>query len=384
MEFFKKIVLLISIVTVFVTCKKEQLAPTTIEGQPVFSFSGSINGTPLTLQAGINNYYMYSSYNYDSLGVYNFTGTLKSTSNNLNSIQIIINDDTVVPLGALSNIGKSVIPATYYYNIPGGNSIWDSVTFVPKIYKGAPASFLYNFGDGGSVTKIDTSRVTHVYKKLQDFSTSLTMDFYTCGPQTIINPINLKKQATTPLTIDSIHFQLDSILYKVTLTSYITGGTPPYTYAWSYGNGTTPVLSGSSSVTYTYAGPAQTYVVALAMDDSQNDTAVYSCSIRDTVSNNCRMDYYALTPKAIQNPNALSNVTVNYIDGLGNKYTSNNASQPYNNTFQITSVANYQTNINNQSTKMLKVTFNCTLYPVLGGAPITASNCSATIAVAYH
>src|ERR1700733_11872167 len=94
MKSFRKIVLLTFIIAAFITCKKEQLPPSTVEGQPVFSFNGTIGSNSLSLKAGVNNYYMYSTYTQNS-GVYSFTGTLKNTASNLNSIQIIINDDAI-------------------------------------------------------------------------------------------------------------------------------------------------------------------------------------------------------------------------------------------------------------------------------------------------
>ena len=66
------------------SCKKEHVTTNT-NSSPVFYFKGMIGGTAMDLQAGINNYYMYSSYTQSS-GVYCFTGTLKNTASSLNSI----------------------------------------------------------------------------------------------------------------------------------------------------------------------------------------------------------------------------------------------------------------------------------------------------------
>ena len=55
--------------------KKEYPAPST--GNPVFYFDGTINGNPMNIKAGINDYYMYSSFVQDVNRVYNFQGDLK-------------------------------------------------------------------------------------------------------------------------------------------------------------------------------------------------------------------------------------------------------------------------------------------------------------------
>jgi hypothetical protein len=130
---------------------------------------------------------------------------------------------------------------------------------------------------------------------------------------------------------------------------------------------------------------AHNYTVTLIVLDSLKDTIVYNYNLIDTISTACRMDYSISAPKVVPNPYSLSNVTINYVDGNGNHYTSDNLSQSNTSTFQITSVSNYQNNINNNPTKMLKVTFNCLLFPVISGPPILqAMNCTAIIAVAYH
>jgi hypothetical protein len=384
MKALKKIVLFILISAVFITCKKEVLTPSSTTNQPVFAFSGNINGNSINWQAGVNNYYMYSSDSQSVAGIYKFIGTLQNTTSSKNSIQIIINDDTTVGPGKPSNISNSITTAAYYFNIPGGNPIWDSVTFKPVVYSGIPTSYSYSFGDGGTASQTSELPVTHVYKKLLNYTTSLLVTSGS-GTATAINQLNLVKESSPiQLMVDSIHF-VDSG-HLVTLTAHVSGGTPPYTYGFLFGDGKsadTILRTPTWTITHSYSS-TNTFTVSIGVIDSIKNTASYTYTLTDTLSNACRIDYYIQAPKPIKNPNAFSNVTVNYTDGSGNVYTSNNASQPNNNTFQVTSVSDYENNTNNQPTKMLKVTFNCTLYPVLGGLPIQATNCTATIAVAYH
>lgn len=396
MDTFKKIVLLALIGTVFVTCKKEELPQSAVAGQPVFTFSGIMGANPLNVQAGVNNYYMYSS---DTVanGVYSFRGTLQSTATSKNSIQIIINDDIVVAQGSPSDISKSVIPAYYYYSIPGGNPVNYAVTFKPIIYSGIPRTYTYQFGDGNSISVSDTSRsVTHTYKKLQPYVVTTLAVQFTNQTETLSNPINLMKQPT-PLSIDSIHCSLDtdSGLSKTeSLTAFFTGGAPTYTYVWYFGDGKADSATGTTtgtavSITHSYtisarSDPPDTLV--FGVKDANNTIVIHRILIQDTANDPSinRMNYYISPPSPVPNPSYLSNVTVNYTDGNGVAYTSNNVLQPYVSTFQVLSVSNYQNNLNNNPTKMLKITFNCMLYPINGGLPIPASNCIAIIAVAYQ
>ena len=387
MRNFKKIIILALVSALFVTCKKEQLQPSTTENQPVFSFVGSINSNNVNWQAGVNNYYMNSTFTQDS-GVYNFTGTLQSTASKNNSLQIIINDDVVVATNAPSDITNSVSANTsYFYKVPGGNPLGDSVTFTSRIYTGTPSAYKYVFGDGTSSSAANPSHYYKFTSNKPTYPSSLTVDFTTCGPVTVNNLVKLSKQATPQLTIDSIVSVLDSLtdtVKKVTYTAQTSYGVSPYTYVWSFGDLTTSSstsVSASTSVIHTYNGTSKNYTVTLGVTDSQKDTTIYNYNLVDTISSNCRMDYLIATPKPVPNPKALSNVTINYTDGSGNVYTSNSPSQPNISTFQVTTVSSYQNNLNNQATKMLKVTFNCLLFN--GSNSISASG-TAVIAVAYQ
>src|ERR1700722_6267958 len=95
MRALKNYILLAAVAATVFACKKEHLQQETVTtNAPVFYFNGTVNGTPVSIQAGTNNYYMYSSYSTDSNSLLNFTGNIKpSTCTGCeNSIQITLND----------------------------------------------------------------------------------------------------------------------------------------------------------------------------------------------------------------------------------------------------------------------------------------------------
>jgi len=385
MKILKKIALFTFIGVVFATCKKETLSPSSTVGQPVFSFNGTIGGASLNMQAGVSNYYMQTTYSQSGSGVYSFIGTLQNTvTPNSNSIQIIINDDKVTPANASSDISNSVIPAAYVYNIPGGNSIGDSVTIRPFVYAGSPSTYTYTFGDGSTAVRYDASPITHSYNISKNYYiTSLSVASNNGNP-IISKLLNLKK--TSKLSVDSISMRDSSYPYTtVTLTAHISGASGSYGYVWWFGDGSS-TASASPSITHIYATPDHIYTYTCAVGEYPSlDSASLTSTLLDSLpSNRCRINFHYDSITAAPNPLSLSNVTVNYTDPNGIQYTSNNSQQPGSSTFQVTSVSNYQKNTNNQQTKMLTVTFNCMLYPLSGGTPISATNCTATIAVAYQ
>ena len=93
MRTLKKYLLFIVIAITVFACKKEHLPPSS-NGSPIFYFNGNVNSAPVTFQAGVNNYYMYSSYALDSNNLLNFIGTLEPIGCNgcANTIKISIND----------------------------------------------------------------------------------------------------------------------------------------------------------------------------------------------------------------------------------------------------------------------------------------------------
>lgn len=397
MKTFKKIILFVFIGAAFATCKKEELPQSSTIGQPVFSFNGTIDGASKNWQAGVNNYYMYSSFSQNSSGVYAFTGRLQSTSTANNSIQISINDYKVSASNAsvAGHIDSSFSQPLYNYSIPGGISDTTySITFTPRIYAGTPLSYLYNFGDGTTSNAVSP---THIYKASGTYNTSLTINFST-GPVTMSNPITIYP-AQPQLWVDSLVSKIgtitgDSVNFGFKAT--IKNGISPYTYSWNFGDGgilTSPSNTDTITVPHTYSYfdtigiiRAMVYPVSLKITDAAGSSESYNYKVWDTnsVYSGGGLIDYKMTPPTrtiITDTLFLSDVTINYTDGSGTLYTSNNTAQPKSSSFQITSVSNYQNNLNNYPTKMLTVTFNCMLYN--GGNSIPASG-TAVIAAAYH
>jgi len=373
MKMLRKIVLFGFISSLIIACKKEAIPPTAVVGQPVFYFNGTVNGSNVSLQAGINNYYMYSSYTQDTVGVYNFTGNLQSVSTNKNSIQITINDYKVLAPNTPAVIDTSLVPACYSYNMPGGNTTDYSVAFAPIIDSGVPsAPYIWTFGDG-VISNAGTP--THIYTHPGDYNTSFDVQFI-AGCNTNIS--NVVKMGTPDATIN-----IRAIVVTnagggaLAFIAAFTG--PAKSFLWNFGDGTRTITA-SSIATHTYANPGM-YLLSLTITDNNNYTTTFNEYIVTALyTTECVANYGTIiTPLA--NPFSLSNVTINYTDVNGNVYTSNNASQPSTSTFQVLSVASYKNNLNNQTTKELKVQFNCMLYN--GSNSIPASGI-AVIAVAYR
>lgn len=378
MKNLEKIALFVFAGAFLVTCKKAETPSNTVVGQPVFSFAGTINSNSVNLQAGVNNYYMYSSYSQSAAGVYSFTGNLQNTNTKANSIQITINDYKVSSLNGNTFIDTSLVPAYYSLNKPGGNPTSDTVRFVALPDTGVtPSSYLWSFGDGSYSSNANP---IHIYKHPGDYHTSLNAGLPTCGNEKDSNIVKMGTQdANTNIIVFSVSKdslgdgrRMDfNVLYLGTPTKFI----------WYFGDTKDTNTNTSPTAKHEYL-TAGMYTVMLEVTDVNGNISVYNENIVTSgYSESCVINYLTFT-SPLPNPNALSNVTINYTDGSGIVYTSDSL-QSSSSFFQITSVSDYQKNTSNESTKMLKVKFNCLLFNSGANPPSISASGTAVMAVAY-
>jgi PKD repeat protein len=373
----KNILVLLLLVFFAPRCKKEHAAPAVTMGAPVFYFNGTIGGVATSFNAGVNNYYMYSSYTQDTNHVYNFTGDLKETTSAANSISITINDHKASGLNVSTNIDSSLMPRYYLYNIPGATttSTVYKVNFYANTANGTPQSYQWNFGDGQTST---LANPTHTYATAGNYTASLTVNYAGSCSSSASNPIRANTVGTSFKT---------SITYSVDTSNVFhfsaNANQPVTSYLWDFGDGTSS-SSGLAQHTYTTSALYKVTLVAVDSVITSRDTAKVSLNVAANGFQHCLTNFtdsIIPVPITISNTLALSEITITYTDANGIVYTSKSSLQPASSTFQILSVDNYQSNTNNQSTKKLHIKFTCTVYN--GTRSLVIYNADAVIAVAY-
>ena len=186
MKKIKQFLALLIVVLFTVTCKKEH-APISTLATPEFYFNGTVNGISTSLNAGVNNYYMYSSYKQDSNNVYTFIGDLKQTTSNLNGIEIDINDYKVSAINANTNPDSSLKTGSYLYYSIGVNDTTYNVQFTSSYTGGVAQSYTWNFGDGSTS---NTANPLHAYTTMGNYTVCLTVSG-SAGVSNVCNDINL-------------------------------------------------------------------------------------------------------------------------------------------------------------------------------------------------
>jgi PKD repeat protein len=356
------------------SCKKKNYPESVFENESVFYFKGTVNNMPVSFGAGVDDYYMYSTYQQDSLGVYNFIGNLRKQNcdNCANTLLIKINDFKVSAPNTPTKIDSSL--QVRNYTLLSGLDTSYSVQF-NAFYNKTASAYSWDFGDGFTST---LANPTHVYSKKGIYKVCLTIkgtnNCYAsiCNEQKIGLSGNPCKTAIASnyVTSNNIQFTQNTL------------GAMPLTYLWDFGDGSKSTLANPTH-SYVISG---SYPVMLKVTDNSGDIAIanYNVVTQNDVSS-CTTNYNvgAITPIITQQTRlALSKVSIKWIDGNGLTYTSNSSLQPSSSYFEILSIEDYDNNENNQKTKKIKIKFKSTLYNGLN--VLSIDNAETVICVAYN
>jgi PKD repeat protein len=377
-----KLISFFSIIVLLVSCREKKLPEDIIEDNtPVFTLSANIDGTPINIAAGSNNYYLYSNYDLGpnsnpNGGPSQFVGALKQNNCTLcpNSLEIqFINNY------AFNNLGTNYIDTVlkqsnaYTYVKDNANVSSYNVKFkaTPRISLGGNITgYLWEFGDGTTSSDINP---THAYSLAGAYNVSLSIYSDNFGSSKVTNQVKIG----LPNNVCQSKIVKDFWLAPNKIKFYKKNtGVAPFQYTWDFGDGSTSI---DSTPLHQYTGSPSKYKVKLKVIDANADTA-YS-------EYNTKMDAAAVVlsnfvvESTIENPFKSSRAIVNWTDANGVVYTSKHSSQPNASNFEIVSTENYVVNENGQSTKKVHVKFNCKVYN--GALSLSMNNVDVIIAVAY-
>jgi PKD repeat protein len=348
-------------------CRKKEYPQSVTENDAVFYFSATIDGNPVRIDAGTNNYYMYSSYSQDSTSLlYSFSGDLRRSDCNCGSrLQININDSKVSLSNASVQIDSALKPAAYSFNA-GPSYLVQFQSSSNKI----PSSWLWNFGDNGTSTQ---QNPTHLFQRGGKYNVGLTIvDSGSCQ-SSVNNIMKIGMPGSCTASVKDSAYGAHNVSFMSSVS-----GAAPFVYQWNFGDGSSTVPYVNPTHTFAIGG---SYPVQLRVIDANNDTAYTNINtITANDQSSCRSLFSIVSSTAVP-VIPLSAITVSWTDESGVTYTSNNAAQPFSSYFDVTSVSDFDNNEKGEKTKMLRVKFKCRVYNGLQYK--TINNAEAVICISY-
>src|SRR5438552_2719993 len=166
--------------------------------------------------------------------------------------------------------------AADFTSSPANPIVSGTVTFTSTVTGGTtPYAYSWAFGDGGTST---VANPTHAYATAGSFTVTLTVTDSSTPAQS--NTASHTVIVASPVTADFASSPSSpTVRGTVTFTSTVSGGTTPYTYAWTFGDGAT---SSVANPTHAYS-TAGTFTVTLIVTDSstpaQSATATHSVTV---------------------------------------------------------------------------------------------------------
>src|SRR5262245_58759743 len=145
----------------------------------------------------------------------------------------------------------------------------------------APYSFSWNFGDGSAASTVQNP--SHSYSAAGTYTATLTVTDSSSSAKTATSSVTITVSAVgNPLAATvSATPTSGQIPLNVAFTGTATGGTPPYSFSWNFGDGSAASTLQNPSHTYSAAG---TYTATLTVTDSSAPVKTATSNVTITAS----------------------------------------------------------------------------------------------------
>jgi parallel beta-helix repeat protein len=190
------------------------------------------------------------SYTFTEPGTYTVTLTVIDSSDNQDSATVSIHATAPTTrlsasAGATPTSGTAPLSVSFTGTASGGNS---------------PYSYSWTFGDGSSSTQQNPS---HTYSQPGEYTATFTVTDSSNSQDSDTVAI-VASAPTNQLTVSASASPLTGTApLSVSFTGNVSGGIPPYTYSWTFGDGSS---STQQNPTHTYSQPGDYTAVIIVTD----------------------------------------------------------------------------------------------------------------------
>ncbi|MES2380244.1 MAG: PKD domain-containing protein [Bacteroidota bacterium] len=351
-----------------VSCKKN-IDPVGNTGNPEFNVTGLVNSQNLNITAGIDDFYLFTDYGYDSTNdIITYVSEFKKPCIDCKeSLKIIIRNNhngKNVPFAFDSIFGYS----NYNYYIDNPTNYKVNFFAADTIN----TTHQWDFGDGTSST---LSNPTKLFPSNNNpIITYKSTNTVTACTSSIAKKIFMNADTINLVYPDMNIFPDADTAQNVSI--YFNDTSNIKTISWQLGDGDT---SSSKSVYHKYTNPGIYLVKATITTVYLNQTIEVSKNIAINTTA-CKANFnFTITPE--HNIPQFSTVIIEYTDKNGEVWRSNIAKQDASSYFKVLSKEPYLLNEKNQATHRFDVEWNCILSN--GSSKINMNNVKAKIAFAH-
>jgi PKD repeat protein len=367
MRILKHIIFVFLLAGIF-SCEKKKYPENVVENDAVFFIKGTADYNPLTIVAGENDYYMYSSFIRQPGNIYEHHALFKQTNcvQCRNSLEVIINDARPA-LGEPYNVDSALKARTYGFSDQVSGPGFE-VAFEGNYSSPGDVSYHWDFGDGTISNLLNPS---HVYVRGGTYRVCLTITGANGCTGIICNEIVLREHSfvasiNAAATADRT-FQFSASVLGSTAKSYL----------WNFGDGE---FSEAAFLPHTFPHDGS-YPVQLRVIDVNDDTTYTSYNVVTKKDKYSCMPNFKVLSVSTSKKAALSTIILTWTDASGNVFSSDKTWQLPTSYFEVIRVEDYEQNEQMQKTKKLHVRFSCIMSN--GQKVIPFDNAQGVICVSY-
>jgi len=338
------------------SCSESIVIPEGQANEPVFGFSGRIDGVEHIIGAGENQSYMYTGTTLNSLGVAEFWGQLASESCDScgPSLTIVLKSASAIEPSweSLETIGfryfagpaPLLAPAHYLYQF------WplDTVNNL---------SHFWDFGDGNISTQAMPTHVIQANssaRQVSHFVTAIGGDTCSAALSNTIDPSS------------SCSGYFDYQVYNGDHVAFFTNYGPNATVTWNFGDGS----SGSgANPSHDYSAPGNYLVWAMVMDTITGCSSQFQRDIHVGVQTSCSAAYNysrSYVPPVFGDSLQLGGATLIYRRSDGMEFSTDRRHQPETSIFEVLESTPGPINADGRATQVLKLRVDAWLYSETG------------------
>lgn len=348
--------------------KREHYEPSATLNGPVFQADGNLDGNSVSFRAGVNGYYMFSSYHTDTSNVYVYTGDLRpeNCADCGPSLQIQFRAYKPSNPSQSISIDSSLLVKSYAYVEESNTNMFLAV--FKNSFNQTAVNYHWDFGD--SSESVD-AQPSHLYRKAGKYNVCLTIKGSSGSQSSVCNVEDI----SFPWFNVAIGTLSAPVGKTVKFTQNVQGGQAPYFYDWKFDD---PDTAKIPSPVHTFPSHG-VHSVSLTVRDANNRTcsARYNAPTDSTFQ--CAANY-SVSVSPIPNL-ALGQVNLTWKDNQGNVYRTGAGPQPPGSYFKILDIQDYPANEKGERVKKIRVQFSGRFYR--GSQFITIEQMQAIIAIAY-